>query len=51
MIQTKKEEAREAQIRSEIEELTRTIVQEESAIETLQRRIDRLPASRLKDLK
>ena len=51
MIQTKKEEAREAQIRAEIEELTRTIVQEDSAIETIQRRIDRLPASRLRDLK
>ena len=51
MIQTKKEEAREAQIRAELEELTRTIVQEDTVIENIQRKINKLPISRIKELK
>lgn len=51
MIQTKKEEAREAQIREVIEELTAQIVKEDTAIEYIQKRIDKLPASRFKELK
>lgn len=50
-MQTKTEQEREAKIRAELEELTRAIVQEDTAIENLQRKINRLPASRLKDLK
>jgi hypothetical protein len=51
MIQTKEEETREAKIRAELEELTKEIVKEDTAIEYIQKRIDKLPASRFKDLK
>jgi hypothetical protein len=51
MIQTKEEETREAKIRAEIEELTRTIIQEDWLIENIQKKINRLPISRIKDLK
>lgn len=51
MIQTKEEETREAKIRAEIEELTRAIIQEDWIIENIQKKINRLPISRIKDLK
>ena len=51
MIQTKAEETREAKIRAEIEELTRAIIQEDWIIENIQKKINRLPISRIKDLK
>jgi urease gamma subunit len=51
MIQTKAEEAKENKIRAELEELTRTIVQEDTVIENIQRKINKLPISRIKELK
>jgi len=51
MIQTKAEETREAKIRSEIEELTRQIIQVETQIEDKQKEINRLPTNKLKYLK
>lgn len=51
MIQTQTEKEREDKIREVIEELTTQIVKEDTAIEYIQKRIDKLPASRFKDLK
>jgi len=51
MIQTQTEKEREDKIREVIEELTAQIVKEDTAIEYIQKRIDKLPASRFKDLK
>ena len=51
MIQTQNEKEREDKIRAVIEELTAQIVKEDTAIEYIQKRIDKLPASRFKDLK
>ena len=51
MIQTQTEKDRETKIREEIEWLTREIVKEDTEIDNLQKKINRLPATRLKDLK
>lgn len=51
MIKTKTEEERENKIRAEIEDLTREIIQRETKLENYTKRIDRLPASRIENLK
>lgn len=51
MIETKAEEKRNAKIREELEGLTRELVQVDDKIESISRKIERLPDSKLDQLR